>query len=232
MPQFHVSAWASVVLVVSIGLAVGWLLLLWLVSMPGRERHLRAQAATSDLGPEPPAVAALLGRGGRVGDGVAAATLLDLAARHIIDLEQTGPGLTLCRVRPADGRSPGGAPADGPPVDGSGPAGVTPYVRRILSYLDALAIDGVVPAPALAEGVTRSAAWWKKLRGEVIADTWARRLSRPRWSPGAGDGPAWSDGLTPGLNLATLVPAADAAILLGAPVNAAQALGASGPASC
>ena len=78
MPHFHPTAWASVVLAVSIGLTAGWLLLLWRISRPGRERHLRAQAATSDLGPEPPAVAAMFTHGGRVGDGVAAATLLDL----------------------------------------------------------------------------------------------------------------------------------------------------------
>lgn len=36
--------------------------------------------------------------------------------------------------------------------------------------------------------------------------------------------PAWSDGLSPGLNLATLVTAEDAAGLLGAPVSAARAL--------
>ena len=46
MPQFHVSAWASVVLVVSLGLGGSWLLLPSLLSMSGRERHPQAQAAT------------------------------------------------------------------------------------------------------------------------------------------------------------------------------------------
>jgi len=164
MPQTHQAAWQSLLLVASIALAGGWLFLLWLVRVPARAR-VRAQPATAELGPEPPAVAGMLTHGGRVGDDVAAATLLDLAARHLVDLEQAGPQLSLCRLRP-----PGGAD-------------LAPYERRILSYLDALATDGVVPAPALAEGVSKPAGWWRKLRAEVVADTRARGLSRPRWSP-------------------------------------------------
>jgi hypothetical protein len=166
MPQIHLAAWQSALLVVvSVGLAGAWLLMLWLVSMSSRQRHVRAQPETGDLGPEPPAVAGMLCHGGRVGDEAAAATLLDLAARHVVDLGQVDPQLSLCRIRP-----PGGAD-------------LAPYERRILSYLDALATDGVVPAPALAEGETRPDAWWRKLRSEVVADARARGLSRPRWSP-------------------------------------------------
>ena len=165
MPHVYMSAWQSSLLVVSVALAGGWLLMLWLVSMSGRQRHVRAQPETGDLGPEPPAVAGMLCHGGRVGDEVAAATLLDLAARHVIDLEAVDDQLSLCRLRP-----PGGAD-------------LAPYERRIRSYLEALATDGVVPAPALGEGVIRPAAWWRKLRGEVVADARARGLSRPRWSP-------------------------------------------------
>jgi Predicted membrane protein (DUF2207) len=165
MPLVLSAAWQSVLLLVSAALAGGWLLLLWLVSMQSRQRHVRAEPATGALGPEPPAVAGMLGHGGRVGDEAAAATLLDLAARHVVELEQAGPQLSLCRIRPA------------------GRAELAPYERRILSYLDALATDGVVPAPALAQGATKPAAWWRKLRAEVVADTRARGLSRPRWSP-------------------------------------------------
>jgi Predicted membrane protein (DUF2207) len=165
MPLDLSAAWQSALLVVSIGLAGAWFLMLWLVSMQSRQRHVRAEPATGELGLEPPAVAGMLVHGGRVGDEAAAATLLDLAARHVVDLEQAGPQLSLCRIRPAGG------------------ADLAPYERRILSYLDALATDGVVPAPALAEGAAKPAAWWRKLRTEVIADTRARGLSRPRWSP-------------------------------------------------
>jgi hypothetical protein len=153
----------SLLLVASVCLAGGWLFMLWLVSMPARRQHVRPQPDTGDLRPEPPAVAGMLCHGGRVGDEAAAATLLDLAARHVIDLSGDQP--LLCRLR-----SPGDTD-------------LAPYEQRILSYLNALATDGVVPAPALAEGVTKPAAWWRKLRGEVIADARARGLSQPRWSP-------------------------------------------------
>jgi hypothetical protein len=165
MPHVHTTAVQAALLVVSPGLAGGWLLMLWLVSTASRQRHVRAQPETGDLGPEPPAVVGMLCRGGRVGDEVAAATLLDLAARHVVDFEEVDPQLSLCRIRPP------------------GDADLAPYERRILSYLDALATGDVVPAPALAEGETRPAAWWRKLRGEVVADARARGLSRPRWSP-------------------------------------------------
>jgi hypothetical protein len=104
--------------------------------------------AGGDLGPEPPAVAGMLcrgGRGGRVGDEAAAATLLDLAARHVVDFEETDAQLSLCRIR---------QPGD---------TGLTPYERRILSYVDALATGDVAPAPALAAGETRP--------GRVVAET-------------------------------------------------------------
>jgi Predicted membrane protein (DUF2207) len=166
MPLSLSAAWQSLLLVASVVLTGGWLLTLWLVSLPSRQRPVRAQPTTGDLGPEPPAVAGMICHAGRVGDEAAAATLLDLAARHVIDLSQAADDQpTLCRLR---------QPGD---------ADLAPYERRILSYLSALATDGVVPAPALAEGVTKPAAWWRKLRGEVAADARARGLSRPRWSP-------------------------------------------------
>lgn len=166
MSQFPLAGWSTWFLVAAVALAGGWALMLWVVCLPGHQRPLRAQPESADLGPEPPAVAGMLTHGGRVGDEAAAATLLDLAARRVIDLEQAGSQPCLCRIRAA------------------GDVELAPYERRILSYLNALATDGVVPAPALAEGVDRPAGWWRKLRGEVIADARARGLSRTRWRPG------------------------------------------------
>jgi hypothetical protein len=169
MPLTLSAAWQSLLLVASVILAGGWLLVLRLVCMPSRQRQVHAQPATGDLGPEPPAVAGMLCHGGRVGDEAAAATLLDLAARHIVGLsDQAGTTPTLCRLlRPDD-------------------ADLAPYERRILSYLN---------------GAAR--------RRAVLTSA---------------DAPAWSDGLAPGLNLATLVTARDAADLLGTPADDAQAL--------
>jgi hypothetical protein len=68
-------------------------------------------------------------RGGRVGDEAAAATLFDLAARHVVDFEETDAQLSLCRIRQP------------------GAAGLAPYERRILSYVDALATGRQPPDP-------------------------------------------------------------------------------------
>jgi len=59
--------------------------------------------ATSDVGPEPPAVANLLANGGRVTPDAVPATLLDLAARRVVGIEETQPGVYDCRLRPSPG---------------------------------------------------------------------------------------------------------------------------------
>lgn len=46
---------------------------------------------TLELGPEPPAVANFLTHGWRVTDDAVPATLIDLAARDVVDIEQRGP---------------------------------------------------------------------------------------------------------------------------------------------
>ena len=48
---------------------------------------------TLDLGAEPPAVANFLVHGFRVTDDAVPATLIDLAARNVVDIEQRGPGV-------------------------------------------------------------------------------------------------------------------------------------------
>jgi Predicted membrane protein (DUF2207) len=159
----HLNPARVTLLVISAGLAGAWLLMLWVMAAATRQPPVHAGPATGDLGPEPPAVAGMLAHDGRVGGEAAAATLLDLAARHVIDLEEVGPQLSLCRIRQRDGQ------------------GLAPYERRILSFLEALAVSDVVPAQALAKA-GRPAGWWRRLRAEVVADARDRGLSRPRWS--------------------------------------------------
>ena len=55
---------------------------------------------TLELGPEPPAVANFLVNGFRVTDEAVPATLIDLAARNVVDVEQRGPGVFYVRLRP------------------------------------------------------------------------------------------------------------------------------------
>jgi hypothetical protein len=118
---------------------------------------------TLDLGPEPPAVANFLVSDFRVTSEAVPATLLDLAARGALEIEQRGPGVFYVRLR-------------------TGPVGaVTAYERRMLDHLEGRASDGVVPAEALTTGPTEQSARWRRaFTNEVVADAKARGLSRDR----------------------------------------------------
>jgi hypothetical protein len=116
---------------------------------------------TLELGPEPPAVANFLVHDFRVTDEAVPATLIDLAARRLVEVEQRGVGVFYIRLRPA---------REGP---------LTAYERRVLEHLRTLETGGVVPAEALTTGpqeVSRS--WRRAFDAEVVAEAKARGLSR------------------------------------------------------
>lgn len=116
---------------------------------------------TLELGAEPPAVANFLTHGWRVTDDAVPATLIDLAARNVVDIEQRGPGVFYVRLRPAD------------------VGGLTRFERRVLDHLRASAHDGVVPAEALTTGPQQeSARWMRGFVSGVVFDAQARGLSR------------------------------------------------------
>jgi hypothetical protein len=115
---------------------------------------------TLELGPEPPAVANFLVNGFRVTDEAVPATLIDLAARNVVDVEQRGPGVFYVRLRQN---------VDEP---------LNAYERRVLDLLVARARDGVVPAKALTTGpASDSTRWRRRFSNEVVADAQRRRLS-------------------------------------------------------
>jgi hypothetical protein len=146
-------------------LTLAWLAALAVIRVLRQPRRAPAAPATMDLGSEPPAVANLLVNNFRSTREAIPATLLDLAARGFLELEQTVPGHVTCRLR--------GLGRQDPPA---------PYERRVLALLRARAVDGVVPAAALTTGPgDRAARWWKGFRGEVIDETQARGLSRDIW---------------------------------------------------
>jgi hypothetical protein len=116
---------------------------------------------TLDLGPEPPAVANFLVHDFRVTDDAVPATLIDLAARNAVELEQRGPGVFYVRLRQARD------------------AALTAYERRVLEHLERRATDGVVPAEALTTGPAQeSSRWLRAFKSEVVADAKARGLSK------------------------------------------------------
>jgi Predicted membrane protein (DUF2207) len=177
---------------VALAVAVaGWLLLLAALAVTTRPRAVRPAPGTLDLPAEPPAVVNLLAGGWRMTTDAMSATLLDLAAREVIDLEQVGaePERTVCRLRTH-----------------WQPGELTAYERRVYDRVAGLSVGGIVPAAALQRGSPAQAArWWRGFRREVIQDAQRRGLSRNRWSRGT----------QVVLNVAALAPAVAAAAAFG-----------------
>ena len=136
---------------------------------------------TLELGDEPPAVANFLVHRFRVTDEAVPATLLDLAARGVLEIEQRGPGLFFVRLLDRD------------------PGMLAAYEARVLRHLRERASDGVVPAQALTTGPREQSRRWRHaFASGVIADAQRRGLSRDRLD----------DRLFTVLGAASLLPAA------------------------
>jgi Predicted membrane protein (DUF2207) len=138
-----------------------WLLAAGVVYLLRKPPEPPVGPRTLELGPEPPAVANFLVHDWRVTDDAVPATLIDLAARNVVDVEQRGPGVFSVRLRAATAEQ------------------LTPYERRVLDHLRGLAHDDVVPAEALTTGPgIESKRWRRGFEGEVVADAQARGVSR------------------------------------------------------
>jgi hypothetical protein len=108
------------------------------------------------------------------------ATVIDLAARNVVDIEERGPDVFYVRLSEASEER------------------LTPYERRVLDHLGRLVRDGVVPTAALTTGPeAESKRWRSAFDAEVVADAKARGLSQD-----AVDG-----GVFTVLSMASVVPA-------------------------
>ncbi len=102
-----------------------------------------------------PALVDLLVHSGRLSGDALAATVVDLAARGHVHLEQVAPGEVLCRI-------PHSAPT-GDVLRG--------HERQTMDLLRSRAVDGVVPTGALGQGVTDEAdRWWDRFVTAVIEE--------------------------------------------------------------
>ena len=146
--------------IASIASVMAWLLVtagVFFVRSPPRPPVGRR---TLELGPEPPALANFLVHDFRVTGDALPATVIDLAARNVVDIEQRGPGVFYVRVRPRDEQQ------------------LTDYERLVLGLLAERASDGVVPAEALTTGPeSESKRWHQAFTTEVVEDAQARGLS-------------------------------------------------------
>ncbi|WP_182900125.1 DUF2207 family protein [Microbispora sp. H10830] len=140
-----------------------WLLLLLALAVATGNPDVEPGPATGELAGQSPAVVDLITGGWRLCDEAASATLLDLAARGVVAVEEIGPELSLVRLR-------------------GEPGGLRPYERLVYDHVRALAVDGVVATGALAEGSRDLRRWWKSFRRKVIVEAREQGLSRPRWS--------------------------------------------------
>jgi Predicted membrane protein (DUF2207) len=140
-----------------------WFLLFGLMALATRGATPQPGSPTGQFGPEPPALAGLMTNGWRFTGHAVAATLLDLAARRLVTIEEIGPELALVRL------ARGGAPA------------LRPYEQMVLDHVRKLAVDGVVATGALAEGNRNLDRWRKRFRNAVIDESRRLGFSQRRW---------------------------------------------------
>jgi hypothetical protein len=118
---------------------------------------------STDLGTETPAVVNLLAHGYNPTRDAVPATLVDLAARGLVEIEDRGIGRFFCRLTGRDGA-------------------LTPYEAMLVEHLRSLAAEGVVPAEALTTGPhDRSKGWWNEFRKRVVAHAQSDGLSANLW---------------------------------------------------
>lgn len=136
---------------IGIALGLAFLLACAVVVYARRERPPEPGPSTLETPPQSPAVAALLTHTREVPGEAAAATLIDLAARGVLEITEMGggtPGVRLTR-RPLPE--------------------LTAYEQRVIDLVrEHVDASGVAPAAALAHtDEKKSAAWLKSLRNEV-----------------------------------------------------------------
>ncbi len=156
----------ELVLTAAILAATGvWLLAVGVVDVVRSPAEPEAGPQTLDLGPESPAVVNFLANGFTPTPEAVPATLLDLAARGVVELEERGPDNYVCRLRSASGTS------------------LLPYEHRVVELLRSRESGGIVPAAALTTGPEEEASGWLgAFEREVVADAQQRGLSRDNLS--------------------------------------------------
>jgi hypothetical protein len=152
----------SVTLACGVGgvLAMGWL---WRSTAPS---PIEPAAPTMDLRDETPALVDLLTGGFDVDDDAVPATVVDLAARRYLDIDELGGEVTL---RPRRESAPSQET-------------LTPYERRVLAHVEQHTVNGVAPAKVLTtgpEGVSER--WFRSFTREVNRHGQSLGLCRRRF---------------------------------------------------
>lgn len=151
--------------VVAAGAAFLGLLMLIGFSVANRPRRPPAGPTTQELGDEPPAVVDLLAGGFEPDDDAISATLVDLAARKHVDIDEMGERVFI-RAREHRPDEP-----------------LAPYETRVMTHVQSLmGPDRSLPAEALTTGRRGiSERWRRSFAREVIADAQDRGLCVDKW---------------------------------------------------
>ncbi|WP_438296026.1 DUF2207 family protein [Streptomyces sp. HUAS TT7] len=147
-----------------------WLAMFGLALAATRNGMVETGPATQEFGPDPesPAVVTLLANRWRSVDRAAAATLLDLAARGLIEVRQPDDDPAHSTVH----------------VTGKDAGPLMPYERRVLDRVVERAGDAGAPIGAIAfRAEERAKSWNSELRQEIVAEARLRGLSRARFAP-------------------------------------------------
>jgi hypothetical protein len=121
----------------------------------------------AEFGDLAPAVVHLITAGKVMSHDAAAATVIDLAARAVVGIEEVGPTMSLVRLRRQE-------------------TALRPYEQQVYDHLRFLATEGAVATNALAEGSRDLDKWWETFQQNVTAD--ARALGLTRKVRGFGSG--------------------------------------------
>ena len=190
----HLDAITPALAAAAVVAALAWLLLLAIFAVATRPKQVEAAAPTMDLGPEAPALVDYLVNHCRSTTHAEAATLLDLAARHYLAIDDREDDDTVCRLGVT------------PPND------LNDYERMLFDHVAQQAAKGPVPTRALTTGTAaQSAAWHQRFERLVMQDARGRGLSMDRLSLGE-----WTIVRLAGLAAAALV------VVIAAQANAIQ----------
>lgn len=161
---FHGASWA---LLVAAALAAAlWVLVFTIRYSATFPRLPKPGPSTNDLGPEPPAVVNLLVNRWEPTRLAMAATLVDLAAQKVIDLEEVGPDRFIVRHRRL-------APA----------RELNAYEHLVLDLVRSRAQGDWAPLEMIQLPDEADAAqFWKRFRKALEHDARSRGLARSRWS--------------------------------------------------
>lgn len=153
-------------LIVTLVAAACYLIQLAYFAFITRAPDVDAGPPTSDLTSESPALVNLLVNEARVTGAAVPATLLDLAVRDLVDIEEYGDAEEII-VRLREHRSA---------------EGLAGYSLMVLEHLRAKAANGIVRAEALTlgpEGTSKS--WMERFKKLLHEEAKALGLTRPRW---------------------------------------------------